>query len=56
MSSTQCPHCGLAITYPAASCPLCRSSLIAVNPRRILLWAAVVAEYLLALVIHLHRG
>jgi uncharacterized OB-fold protein len=55
MSSTQCPHCGLAITYPAASCPLCQANLIRVNRRRVLLWATVVGEFLLILVLHL-RG
>ena len=55
MSSTQCPQCGLTISYAVASCPLCRASLIGVNTRRMLLWSAVIAEYLLVLVLHL-RG
>jgi uncharacterized paraquat-inducible protein A len=53
MSPTQCPHCGLAITYPAASCPLCQASLIRVNRQRVLLWAAVIGELLLILVLNL---
>ena len=55
MSSVQCPQCGLTITYAAASCPLCRASLIRVNTRRVLLWSAVIAEYLLVMVLHLRR-
>jgi hypothetical protein len=56
MSSAQCPNCGLTITAPGASCPLCRASLIRVNMRRVLLWSAVIAEYvLLLLVLHLQR-
>jgi uncharacterized OB-fold protein len=55
VASAQCPQCGLTISYAVASCPLCRASLIRVNMRRVLLWSAVVAEYLLALVVHLRR-
>ena len=56
MSSTQCPSCGLTITGAGASCPLCRASLIRVNMRRVLLWSAVIAEYvLLVLVLSLRR-
>src|SRR6266576_7075407 len=56
MSSAQCPNCGLAITDAAATCPLCRASLIRVNTRRVLLWSAVIAEYvLMLLVLHLRR-
>ena len=51
--SAQCPQCGLAITQPAASCPLCQASLIRVNMRRALLWAAVIGEFLLILVLNL---
>jgi len=56
MSSAQCPNCGLAITDAVATCPLCRASLIRVNTRRVLLWSAVIAEYvLMLLVLHLRR-
>jgi hypothetical protein len=56
MSSAQCPSCGLTIAYAPATCPLCRANLIRVNVRRVLLWSAVIAEYvLLLLVLHL-RG
>jgi hypothetical protein len=56
MSSARCPHCGLTIADAAAVCPLCRANLIRVNVRRVLLWSAVIAEYVLAvLVLHL-RG
>jgi hypothetical protein len=53
MSSSQCPDCGLAITYPAANCPLCQASLIRVNRRRVLLWATVLGEFLLILILNL---
>ena len=53
MSSTQCPHCGLAIAYPAANCPLCQASLIRVNRRRVVLWATVIGELLLILILNL---
>jgi hypothetical protein len=53
MSSAQCPSCGLAIADAAAICPLCRANLIRVNLRRVLLWSAVIFEYvLLVLVLH----
>jgi hypothetical protein len=55
MSASQCPRCGLTLASAAASCPLCRASLIQVNVRRVLLWSAVVAECLLLLVLHLRR-
>jgi ribosomal protein S26 len=56
MSFAHCPNCGLTITDAAAVCPLCRASLIRVNMRRVLLWSAVIAEYvLLMLVLHLRR-
>jgi hypothetical protein len=54
MAPTHCPHCGLAITYPAASNrPLCQASLIRVNRQRVLLWAAVIGELLPILVLNL---
>jgi uncharacterized paraquat-inducible protein A len=56
MSSSHCSRCGLTIAQPAASCPLCQANLIRVNARRVLLWSAVVAEFLLILVLHLRAG
>jgi uncharacterized paraquat-inducible protein A len=53
MSSTQCPDCGLAITYAASTCPLCQASLIRINRRRLLLWATVIGEFLLILILNL---
>ena len=53
MSSNQCPHCGLAITYPTASCPLCQDSFVRLNRRRVMLWAAIMVELLLILVLQL---
>jgi uncharacterized paraquat-inducible protein A len=49
MSFTQCPDCGLAITYAASTCPLCQASLIRINRRRALLWATLIGEFLLLL-------
>ncbi len=51
MSSSQCPSCGLTVTSVAASCPLCRANLIRANTRRVLLWSAVIAEYLLMILV-----
>jgi hypothetical protein len=56
MSSSPCPRCGLSVTQSGASCPLCQASLIRVNARRVLLWAAVVVEFLLILVLHFRAG
>jgi uncharacterized paraquat-inducible protein A len=56
MCSSHCPRCGLTMAQPAASCPLCQANLIRVNARRVLLWSAVVAEFLLILVLHLRAG
>jgi uncharacterized paraquat-inducible protein A len=53
MSSTQCPDCGLAITYAASTCPLCQASLIRINRRRLVLWATVIGEFLLLLVLNI---
>jgi predicted amidophosphoribosyltransferase len=53
MPPTQCPDCGLAITYAACTCPLCQASLIRINRRRALLWATVIGEFLLILVLNL---
>ena len=56
MSSAQCPNCGLTVTGAGAICHLCRANLVRVNMRRVLLWSAVIAEYVLAvLVLHLRR-
>jgi hypothetical protein len=44
---------GVAITYPAATCPLCQSSLIQVSRRRLLLRAAVIVELLVIPVVSL---
>jgi hypothetical protein len=51
-----CPRCGLTVTQSGASCPLCQASLIRVNARRVLLWSAVVVEFLLILVLHFRAG
>ena len=52
MSSSHCPRCGLTLAQPAASCPLCQANLIRVNARRVLLWSAVVVEFVVILVLH----
>jgi hypothetical protein len=41
-----CPRCGIA-SHGQLRCPLCDTSLVRVNLRRVLLWALVVEEYLL---------
>jgi uncharacterized OB-fold protein len=56
MSSSRCPRCGLTIAPPAASCPLCQASLIRANARRVLLWSAVVVEFVVILVLHFRAG
>ena len=47
MATTQCPRCGYAIAFPAASCPLCQESLKRMNLQRAILWAVVMGELLL---------
>ncbi|HYC33009.1 MAG TPA: hypothetical protein VEB59_12025 [Gemmatimonadales bacterium] len=39
-----CPTCGIAVG-DHSRCPLCNTSLVQVNLRRVLLWALVVEEY-----------
>jgi hypothetical protein len=44
-----CPTCGISVAgHPR--CPLCDTRLVSVNVRRTLLWALVVQEYLLVMV------
>jgi hypothetical protein len=56
MSTAHCPNCGLTIADVEAICPLCRANLIRVNVRRVLLWSAVIAEYVVMLLILHLRG
>ena len=56
MSSSHCPRCGLRVTQSGASCPLCHANLIRVNARRVLLWSAIVVEFLVILVLHFRPG
>ena len=41
-----CPTCGIEVEGHSR-CPLCNTSLVQVNLRRVLLWALVVEEYCL---------
>jgi hypothetical protein len=47
-----CPYCGIAVAGDLR-CPLCDTRLVgaSVNIRRALLWAFVVEEYLLVMVV-----
>ena len=45
-----CPRCGIPVGEQIR-CPLCDTSMVRVNLKRTLLWALVVEEYLVALVV-----
>jgi hypothetical protein len=45
-----CPCCGISVAGHLR-CPLCDTRLVSVNVRRALLWAFVVEEYLLVMVV-----
>ena len=49
-----CPYCGISVAGELR-CPLCDTRLVGVNVRRALLWALVVEEYLLAMVVMMRR-
>lgn len=51
----RCPRCGISCT-DHLRCPLCDTSLVRVNLRRILLWALVAEEYLLLLAMRIRLG
>ena len=46
----RCPRCGISCT-DHLRCPLCDTSLVRVNLRRTLLWALVVEEYLVVMML-----
>lgn len=46
----RCPTCGLSCV-DESRCPLCDTSLTRVNLRRFLMWALVVEEYLVVMVV-----
>jgi hypothetical protein len=48
----RCPYCGISVAGDPR-CPLCDTRLVSasVNVRRALLWAFVVEEYLLVMVV-----
>lgn len=50
----RCSYCGISVDG-GVSCPLCGTRLVTVNLRRLLLWALVAEEYLMALVIFRFR-
>jgi hypothetical protein len=45
-----CPYCGIPVAGQFR-CPLCDTRLVSVNLRRTLLWAFIVEEYLLVMVV-----
>jgi hypothetical protein len=45
-----CPYCGIPVAGQFR-CPLCDTRLMSVNLRRTLLWAFIVEEYLLVMVV-----
>ena len=53
--SKKCPSCGVTVD-DQIRCPLCDTSLIKVNLRRVLLWAIVMEEYFLLSVAIVRRG
>jgi len=44
--SKRCPSCGVTVV-DQLRCPLCDTSLVKVNLRRVLLWALIMEEYFL---------
>ena len=50
MVNQSCPTCGIAVEGQTR-CPLCNTSLVQVNLRRVLLWALVAEEYCVLLVV-----
>jgi hypothetical protein len=51
----RCPYCGIPVAGQF-SCPLCDTRLVSVNLRRTLLWAFIVEEYLLVMVVMMRLG
>jgi hypothetical protein len=52
MMDKRCPYCGISVAEHLR-CPLCDTRLVGVrfNLRRVLLWAFVVEEFLLVMVL-----
>jgi hypothetical protein len=50
-----CPSCGIAVRADTVYCPFCRALVSRPNVRRLMLWTAVVAEYLSIAVLSAHR-
>ena len=55
MSQISCPSCGIAVRRDTVYCPFCRALVSKPNIRRLMLWTAVVAEYLSIAVLSVHR-
>jgi hypothetical protein len=52
---TRCPYCGIQVAGQFR-CPLCDTRLVSVNLRRTLLWAFIVEEYVLVMVVLMRFG
>ena len=55
MPEITCPSCGIAVRADTVYCPLCRGLVSRPNFRRLMLWTAVVAEYLSLAVLSVRR-
>jgi hypothetical protein len=55
MPNIVCPSCGIAVRADIVYCPFCRALVSKPNVRRLMLWTAVVAEYLSIAVLSVHR-
>jgi hypothetical protein len=55
MPEITCPSCRIAVRADTVYCPLCRALVSRPNFRRLMLWTAVVAEYLSLAVLSVRR-
>jgi uncharacterized Zn finger protein (UPF0148 family) len=55
MAKITCPSCGIAVRDDTVYCPFCRALVSKPNMRRLMLWTAVMAEYLSIAVLSLRR-
>jgi hypothetical protein len=55
MPEITCPSCGIAVRADTVYCPFCRALVSRPNFRRLMLWTAVVAEYLSLAVLSVRR-
>ena len=55
MPEVACPSCGIGVRPDTVYCPFCRAIVSKPNVRRLMLWTALVAEYLSLAVLSVRR-